>query len=479
MVIGESVAHARSMLQCWVLRGKRYKMSDGEENTIAMTASWWHVAVLIVWTLAVRGGVLLALHDNLSEDRDLYRHLAENIAKAGVYGRAIHQDGGLQSPAATGGDSIVPTAYRPPLYPLALAAVAHNGQVSSMAVGLLHLVLGIATVCLVYALGLQWGLRRWAAPAAALVACDPLLVYWSTFVMTETMATLLAVVALWCLTRFSRHKSPWSAGVAAGALALAALCRPTFAPMLVAALLAAIIIKASWRRRLTNVLAMLLAACIVLAPWAIRNQLAIGRPVVFTTHGGYTLLLGNNAPFFKHLRDGWLGTVWDAKELNEYGPFRDAYSREFGSASDEHIELRLDQAHYEIARADIRRQPDMFVCACLVRIAWLWSPRPHKLVVNESIGSHLTRNAVAVWYVLIYLLASVGLWSLRGRVVWTPWLWGVLLCLSFTAVHALYWSNMRMRAPLIPFVCLVAAVGAKELASWFTSARRSRRGQQS
>jgi hypothetical protein len=35
--------------------------------------------------------------------------------------------------------------------------------------------------------------------------------------------------------------------------------------------------------------------------------------------------------------------------------------------------------------------------------------------------------------------------------------WGVLLCVAFTGVHAFYWSNLRMRAPLMPFVAVVAA----------------------
>jgi hypothetical protein len=35
--------------------------------------------------------------------------------------------------------------------------------------------------------------------------------------------------------------------------------------------------------------------------------------------------------------------------------------------------------------------------------------------------------------------------------------WGVLLCVVFTGVHTFYWSNLRMRAPLMPFVACVAA----------------------
>ena len=56
----------------------------------------------------------------------------------------------------------------------------------------------------------------------------------------------------------------------------------------------------------------LLAAVCGLAPWAIRNQIVVGRPIVSTTHGGYTLLLGNNPSFYDHLRTAPRGTVWSA-----------------------------------------------------------------------------------------------------------------------------------------------------------------------
>jgi hypothetical protein len=37
----------------------------------------------------------------------------------------------------------------------------------------------------------------------------------------------------------------------------------------------------------------------------------------------------------------------------------------------------------------------------------------------------------------------------------------VLLCVAFTAVHTFYWTNLRMRAPLMPFVAMVAVAAFK------------------
>jgi hypothetical protein len=72
----------------------------------------------------------------------------------------------------------------------------------------------------------------------------------------------------------------------------------------------------------------------------------------------------------------------------------------------------------------------------------------------------LLRWSVAGWYAALFALALLACVRLPAKLVRLPWLWGILLCAVFTAVHALYWSDMRMRAPLMPFVCLVGAAGA-------------------
>ncbi|MCX7426448.1 MAG: hypothetical protein NTW96_12605, partial [Planctomycetia bacterium] len=39
------------------------------------------------------------------------------------------------------------------------------------------------------------------------------------------------------------------------------------------------------------------------------------------------------------------------------------------------------------------------------------------------------------------------------------WPWGALLIACVTAVHAFYWSDMRMRAPLVVVIALAATAG--------------------
>ena len=126
---------------------------------------------------------------------------------------------------------LLPTAYRPPLYPLLLTGCVALGDYSRAAVAVLHLMMGMATVGLVLVLGRWWGLgSRGAALAALLVACDPILLSQSTQVMTETPAALLATAGLVTLTWASRNPSVFRAMLAGATLALGALCRPTLLP---------------------------------------------------------------------------------------------------------------------------------------------------------------------------------------------------------------------------------------------------------
>jgi hypothetical protein len=122
-------------------------------------------------------------------------------------------------------------------------------------------------------------------------------------------------------------------------------------------------------------------------------------------------------------------------------------------------ELEFDRMCYSMAQSAIRNQPLMFVRACAYRIGQLWSPLPHQLTAAESTGRRLLRYATCGWYCGVYALAAVGIWRLRWRLFQPPWIWGVLLCVAFTAVHTFYWTNLRMRAPLMPFVAMLAAAG--------------------
>ena len=420
--------------------------------TDRMRPSWRVIGLLLLATVVVRVGVVTYRYRQLERDPDAYRQIAENLVEHDVYSRAPRS-----APAR-------PTAFRPPLYPLLLAVVSRNGHVTLESTTVLHVALGIATVLLTLFTAIRWGLGRGAWIAAMCVACDPILLNQSTQIMTETLAAFLAVGVLWTLTWRAPDKFWGNALLAGLVLGVAALCRPPF--LVWAALIAAVLI---WRGRgfgwrgPGRALALVAGVAIALAPWTARNWYAFGRPVPATTHGGYTLLLGNNRFFYEHLRTQPWGKVWDARELQTWLAQQATMPR--ANQVGRRTEIEEDRHLYGLAWQAIRRAPSAFGYACAVRLARLWSPLPHRLHESESESRRLVRYGIAIWYLLVYGLAlSAAVRHIRTMSA-PPWIWGLLLVLAFSIVHTIYWSNLRMRAPLMPFVYLVAAWRVRSRAS--------------
>jgi hypothetical protein len=232
--------------------------------------------------------------------------------------------------------------------------------------------------------------------------------------------------------------------------------------------LATLLVTARSRRTRREALVCLWAAVVTLAPWAVRNWVVFGRPGLTTTHGGYTLWLANNEDYYQYLGESQRTELWNSRDLdNRYLQIRAALRDE----------VQEDRWAHEQAVATIRRHPGTFLYACLVRVGSLWGLVPQRLSPDESPARCLSRYAVGVWYAMLFGLAAWGLGRLGGQWRRRPWLWGVLLALTFTAVHTVYWTNLRMRAPLMPVVCVVSAVGLLAATDRLTRSRRRGRGR--
>lgn len=400
------------------------------------------IVTVLCLALVVRTAMVVLQFENLRDDPDGYFEYAGNLILHGVYGPDDPVSGAI------------PSAYRPPLYPFLLAGCIRSELPPQMAIAAMHVFLGVATVGIVIMLGRACGLGVGALSAALWIAFDPILLNQSTLIMTETLATLLAAMALYATVQWDRRSSARQAALCGAAWALATLCRPIFCLMILMIAVVWLARRGIGRRRYALVLAHLAVAGAVMLPWTVRNFYVFGRPILLTTHGGYTLLLGNNPSFYNYLAGGRWGTTWDSTSfLNE---LREQQAK---STTRQSAELVLDGHYHELARENIRKQPGRFAYACLIRIGRLWQLVPHRRDVVESAAVRLSRYGVGLWYLIEFTLALIGAWALGRRLAAPPWLWGILLCGGFTVAHSVYWSNMRMRAPLMPVIALLAAMG--------------------
>lgn len=308
--------------------------------------------------------------------------------------------------------------------------------------------------------------------AAWIIALDPLLIQYTTFSMTETLCTFLAVLALNFLVPIPRTKSKQF--VLGFVLGLCVLSRPTF--LVFAGLGALIWSWQVWRHEGIKRIpwAMPLGLLLVISPWMVRNAMIFGSPRVTTTHGGYTLLLGNNPVFYKEVVLKPWGSAWDGESLARW---QESLEAEMSQAVPPvQTEVERDRWMSQKARQQIADNPGVFLRSCVLRFFRFWNVLPPKSALDTvakiwkrgcaSLGLNAWQSAaktitqvvavgVAVCYGLLILSFVIGCVRLR-RTEWSNWWPLVLMIACFCSVHLVYWSNTRMRAPVMPAVVLLA-----------------------
>ena len=287
------------------------------------------------------------------------------------------------------------TAYRPPLYPLMLAPLVSKwGKVSFVGIASLHLLLGAGTVWLTARAAQGSGLAKGRALFAAfVVACDPVLVWQSRSVMTETPAAFLLALGFAGLCR------PGWRGTALGSagFGLGALCRPSMLVGTALTIVAAALARpGSASQRLARAGLMAVSVMVVLSPWMIRNLVQIGEPVWTTTHGGYTLALANNPVYYREVLHGPPGRVWSGRDQWFWW---DSVNRDTVGMSEPQADRFLRNRALRLAL----EQPADFGRAMLARLGHFWAVAP-----VESVYPAPARWATAACTLPLFLALAVG-----------------------------------------------------------------------
>jgi hypothetical protein len=382
------------------------------------------LALIVMAALLARLAVIVPGFGH-RDDPDNYLVLARALAE----GRGLAMNGRA-------------TAYRPPLYPLLLAPlVATLGPRIGWGIAGLHLLLGSGTVLLTATAARRWGLSTGRTLlAAAIVACDPVLVAQGRLVMTETLAAFLMAGSLAALAAATVRGSAWG-GLWFG---LGTLCRPSALPVAALATVAAGLAgPGSWPVKARRAGAIALATAATLSPWAMRNACLFGEPVWTTTHGGYTLALANNPVYYADVVNGPPGAVWTGPNQARWF---DGVDRAMRGLSEPEADRRLRA----LALRMLVEQPRDFARASAARLGRFWSIAPAAAVYARELRVATALWTVPLWIVLALGLTRPGLWR------W-PQISAPVVVLALTIVHTFYWSDLRMRAPAVPAIALIAA----------------------
>ena len=97
-----------------------------------------------------------------------------------------------------------------------------------------------------------------------------------------------------------------------------------------------------------------------------------------------------------------------------------------------------------------RQHPADFARATLARLRHFWSVAPAASVYPTAARWVTLAWALPLWSALLLGLTRRSVWS------W-PRVAAPMVVLGLTLVHAFFWTDLRMRAPIVPAIALIAA----------------------
>jgi 4-amino-4-deoxy-L-arabinose transferase-like glycosyltransferase len=372
----------------------------------------------------------------------------------GKIARNLDEDRGF----TLGADATQPASNYSPGLPLLVAgAYELGGGVNERFARLALALVGTLSVLFTYLIG-----RRLSGPAAGLIGAGAIAIYpalleYQGMFMGEPLGAALlsgAVLStLWASdqNRISRVLIP---GALLGALALV---RPEY--LAVAFLLALVVAarkgRVEWRRSLAQAGILLAGVALVVAPWAIRNAVALDRVVPISTGGGQVLFAGTYLP-----SDGdpeRVGAEVVARHPDLFVP-QDVERLRLEQilarlAAQRYPGVETDKALSRMGRRqlwdDITQQPLDYAGFVATKVGRIWSHGPRDVMRNP------------IWEALHWALVAFGLLGLI--VLARQRRWEALLLattfLSITAISALLVASPRRVLVMMPLVASLAGVG--------------------
>jgi 4-amino-4-deoxy-L-arabinose transferase-like glycosyltransferase len=405
------------------------------------------VWVVLAVALALRlTTVALTFDTRITFDPSDFSRTAASIASGHGYPSSNRAPGGG------------PSAFRPPGYPVFLAAVYAIAGHEAPGIGrLAGAFLGTLSVALTGLIALRlWGARI-GMLALGIAAVAPPLVIMSTALISEALfvPVVLGAVATALEARRSKRRFRWviATGVLVG---VATLTRTNGLILLLPFALA--VAPTRSRRRLgawAPAAALVLAALLTIAPWTVRNWIEFHAFIPVSDESGYTL-----AGTYNHVSRA--DRKWPAEWIEAEHGASPEYAQILSQARRERWNEVTYGSHLQAAAiADIKGDP-----AYVLKVGYWNTIRMFHLGELTLAARNLRDTDIpsgpAVLEIssfpLLAVLALGGLLTRRVRRA-PVWLWLVPLSLA-TSIFVT--GFIRFRSPIDPFLVMLAALAVPE-----------------
>lgn len=397
--------------------------------------------------------LLLGLGLRVAEAWDGRAPVYDAAAYAAISANLADGDGFTVGPGAT-----QPSSNYSPGLPLLVAGIYEvTGGAHERLARLVLALIGALAVLFAYLIGRRLSGVPAGLIGAAAVAIYPALLEYQGMLMSEPLAATLlsgAVLAiLWAGDRDSR----WSWLLPGALLGALAMVRPEY--LAIAFLLALVVFarraRTEWRLGLAQAGILLAGLVVIVAPWTIRNAVALDRVVPISTGGGQVLFAGTYLPSGGNPEK--VGAEVVERHPGLFGPnaaeqlrLEQILAR---LAASRYPDLETDQALGRMGREqlwdDVSEEPVEFGGFLAAKVWRLWTYGARETVREPG------------WKLFHWALVALGLLGL-GLLAWQR-RWEALLIgtifLAITALSALLVASPRRALVLLPLLAALAGIG--------------------
>ena len=320
-----------------------------------------------------------------------------------------------------------PTAHREPGYPLFLAMVYLIFGHSVIAVRIFQALLGVVSCYLIYLLTRDIFGRAAAGISLIIAVIYPAFIYYTAALLRETFFTFLLLLTVW----FVNKKY-----ILATAVLLALLGLTNSVSLL---FVLAILLIYLWQKQWRFLIVTLVVFLLVYGFWPLRNYQVFKKVIIGSTNGGATFLDGTDI------------IPWEIRGQPSEEEFRQKHPV-YLEAQKISGEVERDRYYFRVAVEYIKKHPGHYLLLTLRKYLKLWNfyPRPG---ASYGHSPKLLRGISLLSYGPVFGLAIIGLFIFPLKKIFVV----VLPLLIFPLVYALFWSQIRYRLPLEPYLIILAS----------------------
>jgi 4-amino-4-deoxy-L-arabinose transferase-like glycosyltransferase len=382
-----------------------------------------------------------------SDDAGRYDLLGRSLAHAAGY---INPNGST-------------TMFWPPGYPFILAGLyklapfSHAGDVRAALV--LNALFDVGTALLIYAIAHRAFDRSVAFVAAAIYALLPSSVFFAGVTLSETSFTFFLMLSLWLIIE-AHDRGDWRwLTAAAVVIGYATLIRGQAALIPLVAL-PFWLRSMPWRDAIVWTALLAALAFVVVLPWTIRNYVESNSLVLIASNSGVDFYIGHSP------RANGGGRIVD--ELVFRYPELPGPEAEAKVSRDGFREGLKYGAHHPLREIELSaKKVARLYYVDDEAVRWTDGHGARNVFSGRVRGALLAGSDVYYW--LLLGLAGIGVtrW-LRARD--SVRLLLVSLVAYWTMVHIAFFADPRFHAPIMPVLCMWAAVGAVAIVGQLRSA---------